>query len=79
VQRGQDADGQQHAAATEVSDEIQGRQWPLPLASNGFERASDGDVVDVVPGATRQRTVLAVTRHAREDQFWVLGKQCLGA
>jgi hypothetical protein len=79
VQRGQDADGQQHAATTEVSDEIQGREWPFPLASNGFERAGDGDAVDVVSGAHRQRTVLAVTRHAREDQSWVLREQCLGA
>ena len=44
-------EGEIHGPAAVVPDEIERRHRRLPRASNGVQRARDGDVIDVVPGA----------------------------
>ncbi|KAF5289622.1 hypothetical protein FQR65_LT20784 [Abscondita terminalis] len=68
VQRGQQAHGQQHAAAAEVAHVVQRRHGRLARAADGVQRAGEGDVVDVVPRRMRQRAMLAPARHAAVDQ-----------
>ncbi len=67
-QGGQDAQGQQHAAAAEVADQVQRRHRPLACPADRGQRAGDGNVVDVVPGRRRQRAILAPPRHPAEDE-----------
>ena len=50
-----DAEGEQHAAAAEVADEVERRDGRLARAADRVERAGEGDVVDVVAGG-RGRT-----------------------
>ena len=58
------AEGQEHAAAAEVADHVDRRRGRLPGAPEVRERAGERDVVDVVTGGLRERTVLAPPGHA---------------
>ena len=73
-----DAEGQQHAAAAHVADEVQRGQRALAGAAEVVQRAGHRDVVDVVAGVVRQRTVLAPARHAAVDQPRVAGQASSG-
>ena len=77
-QRGHHAEGQQHAAATEVAHEVQRRHGGRIGPAQRPQRAADGDVVDVVPGPGRHRSVLAPPRHAPVDQPRVAAEAGVG-
>ena len=62
------AEGEEHAAAAEVADQIERRHRRLALAADGVQHAGERDVVDVVAGALGHRAVLAEARHAAEHQ-----------
>ena len=79
VQGGQQAHGQQHAAAAEVAHIVERRHGRLARAADGVQGAGDGDVVDVMPRRMRQRPVLAPARHAAVDQARVARQAGLGA
>ena len=72
-ERGGDAEGEQHPAAAEVADQVQRRDRPLPRPPDGPQGAPDGDVVDVVPGRTGPRAVLAPAGHPAVDEARVRG------
>src|ERR1700722_17006630 len=55
------AEGQKHAAAAEVTDQVQ-RRCRLVLDADGVQRAGEGDVVDVVAGRLGERSLLAPAR-----------------
>ncbi len=67
-QRGQHAEHQEHRAAAEVADHIQGRHRPLAPVADRVQHAGQRDVVDIVPGAIGQRAVLAPAGHAPVDE-----------
>jgi hypothetical protein len=46
-------DKQEHGAAAEVADQVQGWHWPVTLASDRVQEACQTEVVDVVAGASR--------------------------
>ena len=54
-QGGADPEGEQHAAAAEVADEVERRHRRLAAAADRLERAGQRDVVDVVAGGVRVR------------------------
>ncbi len=64
VDRAHHAKRQQHAAAAKVADVVERHHGWLPRPANGVQRATDGDVVDVVAGSLSQRPVLAPAGHA---------------
>ena len=53
-QRAGDAEGQQHAAAAEVADQVERRHRALAGPADRVERAGQRDVVDVVAGGLRE-------------------------
>ena len=53
-QRAHDAEGEQHAAAAEVADQVERRHRRLAGAAEWAERAGERDVVDVVAGGLRR-------------------------
>ena len=64
-----DAEGQQHAAAAEVADQVERRRWGAsPARPIGCEGAGEGDVVDVVAGRLGVGAVLAPAGHAAVDE-----------
>ena len=77
-QRAGDAEGEQHAAAAEVADQVERRHRRLAVAADGVQRAGERDVVDVVAGARRQRPVLAPAGHAAVDQPRIAREQRVG-
>ena len=56
------------AAAAEVADQVDRRRRLAARAAEVRERAGERDVVDVVAGGLRQRTVLAPAGHARRTR-----------
>ena len=70
-QRRQDADQQEHRAATEVTDQVQRRDRPLVHPADGVQDAVEGDVVDVVAGLLAARAGLAPPGHPAVDQSLV--------
>src|SRR5690606_31119928 len=64
-----DTERQQHAAAAEIADEVDRRHRLLAFDADGVQRAGQRDVVDVVTGGFRHRTVLTPAGHAAIDQF----------
>ena len=77
-QRGDDPEREEQSPAAEVGDQVQRRRRrtarPVRCAA---ERAGDGDVVDVVPGARRQRALLAPAGHPAVDERRVAGEAVL--
>ena len=71
---GQHAEGQQHAAAAEVPDQVERRQRALAGPSDRLERTGQRDVVDVVSGGLGHRALLAPTGHPAEDEPRVAGQ-----
>jgi hypothetical protein len=59
-----DAEGQEHAAASEVSDEVQGRGGLPALARHRRQGSGQGDVVDVVTRRVGDRSLLSPAGHA---------------
>ena len=70
-QRGENAESEQHAAAAEVTNQVERRERRLALAADRSERARDRNVVDVVPRHLGHRAGLAPTRHAAVDDCGV--------
>ena len=68
----------QHAAATEVADDVDRRRRLRAGPPEVRERAAERDVVDVVPGGLRVRTVLAPAGHAAVDELRVPGEAGVG-
>ncbi len=68
MQRGEDAEGQQHRAAAEVTHVVERRHRRLARTADGVQRAADRDVVDVVARCVGERAVLAPAGHAAVDQ-----------
>jgi hypothetical protein len=42
-----------------------------PGASDGVERAGQGEIVEVVPGGLGERAILPPAGHAAEDEPWI--------
>ena len=70
-QRAYHAEGQEHATAAEIADQVQRRHRRLTLPADAMQDAGQRDVVDVMAGALRQRTVLPESGHAAEHQLRV--------
>src|SRR6266851_1692304 len=62
-QGGEYAEGDQHSAAAEVTDQIERRDGRLAPAADRTEHTGEGDVVDVMTGRRGERTLLAPTGH----------------
>ena len=71
--------GQQHAAASEVADEVEGHDGFAARLADGVQGAGQGDVVHVVSGGGGQRPVLPPAGHPPVDGLWVAGEHLLGA
>ena len=67
-QRGHDAVGQEHPAASEVADQVQWWHRGLSGTTDVGQRAGQRDVVDVVAGCQRVRAFLAPAGHPPEHQ-----------
>src|SRR5262249_55542576 len=67
-----------HPAAAEVANHVQ--RWHRAFTGPAVvrERAGQRDVVDVVAGPRRVRSLLAPARHAAEDQARVAGQARVG-
>ena len=74
-----DAEREQHAAATEVTDEVDGRRRLASRPSEVRERARKRDVVDVVAGGLRGGTFLTPARHPAEHELRVARQAHVGA
>ena len=74
----QHAEGQEHAAAAEIADQVERRHRRLALAADGVQHAGERDVVDVVAGGLRHRAVLAEAGHAAEHQLGIDLQQHVG-
>ena len=66
-----DAEGEHHAPAAEVADQVERRHREAPGPADGRERPRQGDVVDVVTRLLRQRARLAPPRHPAVDETLV--------
>jgi hypothetical protein len=77
--RGDHAERQECATATEVAEHIDRRYRALAVACARAERPREGDVVDVVPGARGERAVLAPTGHPAVHQARVAVEAVGGA
>ena len=73
-----DAERHEHAAAAEVADEVDRRRRLAARAAEVRERTGERDVVDVVAGGLRHRTVLAPAGHAAVDELRVAGEADVG-
>ena len=71
------AEGQQHAAAAEIADQVE-RRDRLVLAADGMQRAGERDVVDVVAGRLGERAFLAPAGHAAIDQLGIAREADVG-
>ncbi len=69
-----DPEGKQHPAAAEVTDEAQRWNRPVPAAAEVVQRPGERDVVDVMAGGPRERTVLPPPGHPGVDQPGVAGE-----
>src|SRR5439155_353840 len=69
-----DAEAEQHAAAAEVAHQVERRHRRLAFSSESVQHAGEGDVVDVVAGARRERPALAPAGHAAVNQARVFFK-----
>jgi hypothetical protein len=67
-QCGEDADRQQHPAATEVADKVEWGWRRLAGPPRLPEHPADRDVVEVVPRRLRERPLLPVSGHPAVDQ-----------
>src|SRR6266508_4596181 len=63
-----DAEGEQHAAAAEVAEQVERRQRRLATAAERVQRAGEREVVDVVAGAVAQWALLPPAGHAPVHQ-----------
>ena len=70
-QRAQHADGEVHAAAAEVADQVERRHRNLSLAGDRRQRAGQRDVVDVVAGHLRVGAFLTPAGHPAIDNLRV--------
>ena len=75
----QHAVGQQHASAAKVPHQVERRNRSVSCPTHGFERASEGDVVDVMARGTGHRTILPPPGHAAVDKLRVAGETHFGA
>ena len=73
------AEGQQHAAAAEIADQVERRNGLLALFTDRVQRADEADVVDVVTGGLGEGAFLTPTGHAPVDQAFVAGHARFGA
>ena len=78
-QAAHDPEREEHGAAAEVADEVDRWSRLRTLATEVRERAGERDVVDVVAGGLRVRTVLAPAGHAPVDQLRVPREADVGA
>lgn len=69
-----DAVGHQQAAATEITDDVERHHRPAVGGADLVQQAGEADVVEVVPGALRQRPLLAPAGHSRVDQLRIAGE-----
>ncbi|KAG0770756.1 hypothetical protein G6F22_017122 [Rhizopus arrhizus] len=67
-QAAKNAEGQHHGAAAHVADQVQRRRGRQFGMSHGVQGAGDGDVVQIMAGRLRQRTVLPPAGHASVHQ-----------
>jgi hypothetical protein len=75
-QAAQHAEGEEHAAAAEIADEVRAAPAPRPCADGAVRR--ERDVVDVVARRLRQRPVLAEAGHAAEDELGLIFRSSSG-
>src|SRR5450631_2299375 len=68
---------QQHSAAAEISDRIDGGRWFVPRTSIAVEGARKRDVIDVVPGGLGIGPGLAPAGHSPIDEAWIVIEQNL--
>ena len=78
-QRARHPEGQVHAAAAEVADQVERRDRGVALASDAVQGAGQGDVVEVVAGGGGVGSVLAPAGHAAVDEARVAGQAVVGA
>jgi len=71
---GEDAQRQVERAAAEVADQRRRRQRCLARLSRVPERPREGDVVEIVAGALRQRPVLPPAGHAAINESGLAGQ-----
>ena len=71
-QRTHHAEGEQHSPTPEVGDQVQRWRGRGVATTDVSQHARDSEVVDVVPGRLRERTVLAPPRHASVHQARVV-------
>ncbi len=69
-QRADDAEGQVHAAASEIADQVE-RNSNVILGTDSVQRAGKGDVIDIMPRGLRQRAILPPSGDATIDQLRV--------
>ena len=68
----------EHPAAAEVADEVDRRRRLAAGPTEVRERAGERDVVDVVTGGLRHRTVLAPSGHPPVDELGIAGEALVG-
>ena len=78
-QTGDDAQGEEHAAAAEVAHQVERRHRPAAVVADRVEHAGEGDVVDVVTGGVGDRAVLSPAGHATEDELRIPFQADVGA
>jgi len=67
--RRHDAEREQHAAAAIIADEVERRHRRFARAADSRQHARQRDVVQIVPGALRERPRLSPTGHASVDEL----------
>src|SRR3546814_7653786 len=77
-QRARHAEGQHHAAATEIADIIGRRHRLLARAADAVEHARQRDIIDVVPCRLRIGAELSPAGHATVDELRIVGEQHVG-
>ena len=66
--RGDDAEGEQHAAAAEIADQVERRRRAPALFADRVQGGGQRDVVDVVTGRMREGSGLPPAGHAPVDE-----------
>src|SRR6185503_1274153 len=72
------AESEQHAATAEIADQVERRNRLAARRTDQVQGARERDVVDVVAGRGRERTVLTPTCHPTVHELWIALQTRLG-
>jgi hypothetical protein len=70
-QASHDPEREEHPAAAEITDEVEGRHRAALRRADRVQQAGDREVVEVMTGSRRQRPLLAPSGHPAVDQPWI--------